>query len=324
MYQGFFQFGRESVWGTDAAATHRLRFLSVRPEVSSGLIDQDVMDGTGLLIARQLGKKAVRFTLETELTHTNFGLLWDGIFGTATFGANGVATTGPAGSDYTHVFTHKDLLNSYTLEIGMGDPDNTPAAKCEQIVGAKIVQATVSGAPHERLRARLVFEGKDYSNAVTPTTLSPVSPTLQDCVLFDNLSAFNDGIGSSGMIVGFELSIDNKSPGRDFADELIAEPIRQDFPEISYMIREEFQSKSALDAQLARTSGAPSLTFTSGSKVLTLAMGAGHLTEPLPREPEGKGRIIQSLVWKPISSGSPATYLTVTQVNTQALITTYT
>jgi hypothetical protein len=322
MYQGFFQFGRESAWGTDVAATHRLRFLSVRPEVSSGLIDQDVMDGTGLLIGRQLGKKSVRFTLETELTHSNFLLLWDGILGTSTFGSDGGATTGPVGSDYTHVLKHKDLLNSYTLEIGMGDPDNTPAAKVEQIVGAKIVQATFSGAPHERIRARLTFEGKDYSNAVTPTSLSV--PSLQDCVLFDNLSSFNDGIGSTGMVVGFELSIDNKSPGRDFADELIAEPVRQDFPEMSFTLREEFQSKAALDAQLGKTAGAPSLTFTSGAKILTLALGSANLTDPVLREPEGKGRIIQSLIWKPVAAGSPATYLTVTQVNTQATIPTYT
>jgi hypothetical protein len=318
MYKGFFQFGRESVWGTDVAATHRVRFLALRPEPVLEVADQDVMDGTGLLLLHWAGKKTVRFTLECELTFTNFLLLWDCLMGTATFAANGGATTG-GGPDFTHTFKHKDLLNSLTLEIGMGD---IPTGKVEQIVGAKIVQANFSGESHGRMRARLTFEGKDYSTNVTPTSLA--LPATQDCVPMDGLSAFNDGIGSTGNILGFELAIDNKAPGRDYSAQLVDEPIRADFPEMSLMIREEFQSRSALDAQLALTVGAPSLTFTVGAKILTLAMGAAHLTDPVPREPEGRGRIIQPLMWKPIAAGSPATYLTVTQQNQQALITTYT
>jgi hypothetical protein len=322
MFQGFFQFGRESIWGTDVAATHRLRFLKLTPEPTLETIDSDVMDGTGLLLSRYAGKKVVKFTTEHELTHTNFLPIWDLLMGTGTFGNRGGATTGPAGADYTHVFKHKDLLNSVTAEIGMGDPNNSPPSKVEQVVGAKLVAANLSGAFHERGRARLTWEGKDYSNGVTPTSLA--SPATNDCVLFDSLSAFNDGIGSTGDLLGFELAVDNKAPGRDFASSLIDEPIRQDFPEMSLMIREEFQSKAALDAQLAKTSGVPSLTFTSGAKILTLAFGAADLTEPVTREPEGRGRIIQNLNWKPVAAGSPSTYLTVTQVNTQATIPTYT
>ncbi len=318
MFLGYFQFGREAVWGTDVACTHRLRFLSLRPEASLEVADQDVMDGTGLLLAHWAGKKVVRLALECELTYTNFSLMWDGLMGTPTFAANGGATTGA--NPYVHVFDHGDVLNSYTLEIGMGD---IPTGKVEQIVGAKIVSANFTGESHGRIRARLTFEGKDFSTNVTPTALA--LPAAQDCVPFNALSAFNDGLGSTGNILGFELSIDNKAPGRDFAAQLVDEPIRNDFPEMSLMLREEFQSRSALDAQLAMTVGAPSLTFTtSASKILTLAFGAAHLVDPVLREPEGRGRIIQPLTWKPIAAGSPSTYLTATVTNAQALITTYT
>jgi len=327
MFNGYLQIGREATYGSAAAATHRYRVISVTPEPAGEHIESDVMDGTGLLLYRYPGKKTVRFTVELELTHTNFLILWDTLMGTQTFGsaATGV-TTGPSGSDYTHVFKHKDILNSLTCQIGMGDPDNAPPTKCERVLGGKILQANFAANFHERVRARLVIEGQDYDTNNTPTSLA--SPAANDCVLMDSLSAFNDGIGSSGNVLGFELSIDNKTPGRDYAARLIAEPIRQDFPEMMLTIREEFQGRAALDAQLAATAGAlttgaPSLTFTLGAKVLTMAFGSAHL-QPVKRDPEGKGRILQSLQWKPISAGSPATLLTVTQVNTQATTSTYT
>jgi len=319
-YKYFLQLGRETAgnYGVAVAATHRYRVLSLRPEVSSGLIDSDVVDGTGLLLGRYLGKKSVGFVAEVELTHTNFLFLWDLALGTGTYGSSGGATTGPVGADYTHTFKHKDLLNSVTAQLGIGD---IPTAKCERATGCKLAQVAISGSFHTRMIATLTFRGQNYETNVTPTALA--APAAQDCVLFDSMSAFNDGIGSTGTILGLDLAIDNMTPDRDHANVLIEEPLRQDFPTMSMTVREEFQSRSALDAQLAMTSGVPSFTFTSGAKILTLAFGAAHLTDPVLREPEGRGRVVQPLVWKPIAAGSPATYLTVTQVNTQATIITY-
>lgn len=316
-YKGFFQAGRETAgnYGVAVASTHRFPLLAL-PQVAPARehIDSDVMDGTGLLLQRYSGKKVSRFTVELECTYTNWPFLWDLILGTATYGSNGGSSG--AGPPYTHTFVHKDLLNSVTAQMGMGD---IPAGQCERATGAKLATARISGAFHERVRASLSFVGKDFQTDQTPTVLA--SPTIQDCVLMDQLSAFNDGIGSTGTILGFELSIDNMIPDRDFASELIEEPLRQDFPTMSLMIREEFQSNAALEAQMAKTTGAPSLTFTSGTKSLVLSLGGADL-DPVTREAEGRGRIIQPLTWKPFKVAS--TYLTVALTNAQSTITTYT
>lgn len=313
-YKGFFQFAREAAWGTDLPATHRLRFLDITPDVVNEVIKSDAMDGTRYRAAFYTGPKRVRVTVELELTYTGMLLLLDGLMGTDTYGANGGISSGTP--DVTHVFRNRDLFNSYVLELGMGD---IPLGMCEQAVGAKLIEATLSGAQHGVCRARLVFLCKDYSTNVTPTAaLTAPSP---DPVLFDQLSSFNDGLGAVGNITAFELSINNMLSVRDYGSALIDEPLANGFPEITLKITEEFQTRDAFDAQVALTQGGPFLTFTTGAKQFKLSIPKAYLVPGVAREKQGQGRMTQVLTWEPIKdAGAPAGYLTFFIINTQASI----
>jgi tail tube protein len=319
-YKRFLQFGRDSAgnWGSAATTVnHRAPILSFTRGVSREVIYSSAMDGTRFRQVAYQGAKRVRPTIQTELTYTGLLLFLDGLMGTDTFGANG-GTTG-AGPPYTHTFkmsglpTGAGLFNSFCLEAGMGD---IPAGKVERFTGAKIARATIAGSSHERLTLRLELIGKDHATNVTPT--GALTSATQDCVLFDQMSSFNDGTGTTGDLISFELTIDNALSVRDYASELIDEPLASSHASATLRIVEEFQSRSAIDAHVALTQGAPALTFTSGSKVFTISMPKAYISDS--PEPEGD-RMTQSLLWTPIGDdGSPETYLTMTMTNTQSSI----
>jgi hypothetical protein len=314
-FKSLFQFGREAVWGTDVPATHRIPVLDLAPDVQLEVIKSDAMDGTRLRQGFYPGAKRVRVTVEFEMLYSGILLLLDGLFGTAAFGSNGGTTSGA--NPYVHVFKMRELFNSYTLELGMGD---IPTTKVEQALGAKIIEATLSGSSHGVCRCRLVFLAKDYSTNVTPTgALS--SPAIIP-LLFDQLTAFNDGTGATGDILSFELSIQNTLSVRDYAAQLIDEPVANGFPEVQLKLVEEFQTQAAFDAHYALTQGAPSLDFVSGTKELVISMPKSYLTQGVNREKQGQGRMTQPLTWEPIGDdGSPETYMTITVTNAQATIT---
>lgn len=312
-FKKFFQFGRESSWGSAATVDHRFPILSMTRGVRRDVIRSEAMDGTRFRQVAYQGAKRCRPVVEMELTYTGLLLLLDGLMGTDTYGSNGGSTSGS--NPYTHVFKMRNLFNSYTLEFGMGD---IPSGKVERFTGAKIVRATITGASHERCRLRLEFLAKDHATNVSPTG-SLTSPT-QDCVLFDAMSSFNDGTGTTGDLISFELAIENMLTERSYASELIDEPLAGALANASLRIVEEFQSRTAIDAHVALTQGAPALTFTSGSKSFAISMPKAYLDEGC--EPEGEDRLTQSLLWLPIGDdASPESYLTLTVVNAQALIT---
>lgn len=312
----YFQFGREATYGTAVAATHRFPVLSLTRGARRTLIRSEAKDGTRFRQNAYVTKKSYRPVVELELTYTGLLLLLDGLFGTDTYGANGGATSGV--NPYTHVFKMRSIFNSYTLQFGMGD---VPTTKVERFEGAKITRATISGASHERLRVRLEFLAEDFSTNVTPTG-SLAAPTM-DCVLMGHLSSFNDGTGTTGQITGFEFAMENALSERDYAADLIAEPLAGGLADASLRISQEFQSQTAIDAHIAGTTGAPSLTFTSGTKSFAISMPVAYLDEGCEPSDDGDTRMLQDLMWLPISdSGSPTeTLLTVTVVNAQSSIT---
>jgi hypothetical protein len=267
-YKSYFQFGREAVYGTGVAATHRLPVKSIRPRYQQGLIRSNVLNNRVARSDIYEGGENVRVEIEFEMCYTGRLFLLDGLFGTATYGANGCAPIG--GGPYTYGFTPLEVLNSYTLELIMG---NIPAGKCEQVVGAKISEASFRCAaglePEDGvMNCRMTFVGKSVTTNVTPT--GALTATTPDPVLMHHMTADDTGTADSSSSVNlldFELTMRNALADQRFymGSQNIDEPIRNGFLESVLRVRQEFQTRTALDEYLARTKGTPTLTFSTGA-----------------------------------------------------------
>lgn len=332
-YKGFFQFGRESAWDTVVAATHRIPFLSMKVKVDHGRIVSRAMNGKKSPTAVYVGGKRWRATVELELTYTGFLLLIDGLMGTATFGANGGATTGPSGSDYTHTFRQKDLHNSFTVEFGMGD---VPTTKCERGSGGKLIEATISGGGSLEgadavITARLTFVGGTYTDNETPT--SPPTVVATDPVMFSHCTVEEDGTNddltpANVEIRKFALTVKNPLADGRFilgSSPVIHEPIRNRRIEdgVVLEIDQEFRTRTALASYfLTYATGAPNLKFVSGSKSIEFLIPVAFLRTSPEHDVEGDDIMNQKLVWHGLDDGSNDSALTIIVINTQATITT--
>lgn len=266
-YKSYVQFGRETAgnWGAAAAATHRIPCTSIRPRYQQGMIRSNVLNNRVARSDIYEGGEAARVEIEFEMCYTGRLLLIDGLFGTSTFGSNGGGTTGAG--PYAHTFTPLEFLNSYTLELVMG---NIPAGKCERLSGGKIAEASFRCAaglePEDAvMRCRMVFVGKIYETNCTPT--NSLTATSPDPVMFHQVTTDDtgtaDATGSVNML-DFDLTMRNAiADGRYYmGSQNIDEPIRNGFLETRFRVRQEFQTRTALDEYLARTKGSPSIQFT--------------------------------------------------------------
>ena len=327
-YKSYFQFGRESTWNTAATVNKRLPMLpGAQPRAEHGRIISPALDGKMNPVNIYVGGKRSRLTVEFELTYTGFLLMLDGMMGTATYGSNGGSTSGV--NPYTHTFRQKEFLNSYTLELGMGD---IPTGKVERILGAKIAEASFrcTGSLDSQdaiVTARLTFVGGTYAANVSATgSLSAATP---DPVIYAHCSTDTDGSGDSSSdveLLGFELTIRNKLRDGFILDStgsgVTNEPIRSGKTEITLQLTQEFRTKTALDSfWLTYAAAAPSLVFTSGSKTITFTLPSAFLTTHPEHDPASDEIMVQTLNWRGLDDGSNNSALTVIVVNAQSSIT---
>lgn len=322
-FMSYFQFGRESTWGTDVAATKRLPINRADPVADIGRIRPNTMDGTLVLPPLQAGGIRALSTIELPLTYTGMLILWDCVMGTATYGANGGATTGS--NPYTHTWTaFGQHLNSLTLEHNMGD---IPTSKVEQIVGAKIAKATLKGsaglAPDEGIiTCTLELVGKTLSTNVEETG-ALTSPT-PDYVLFSHMANMADpGAGANAQVLDFELVIDTGLAAERFymqgaVGNVLKEPLRKQRPTARLSVTAEFINDNTLDAFIANTkSTGVTLNFTgAGSLQFAFSFAQVAISEPVHHPTEGDDFLRERFVIE--AEGAVSLQI----VNAQATITT--
>lgn len=323
-HKSYMQFGREAAYGTGVAATHRLGFVSSSVEPVLGFVRDNTLNDAVVRSAIYPVGQFARGQIEMVLDYAGLLLLFDGVFGTGTFGSTGGTTTGAG--PYTHVFTEKSLLNSYTIELIEG---NVPANKCQRLIGAKIVGMTVRGEAGQGDNAlvRVIWDiiAKEKQTDQTPTgALTAVSRTS---VLFHQATTVDDGTADSSADVrlrSFELAL--VSPVAEdrfyFGSTTIDEPLRSDFVAPTLRLVKEFQTKTLIDAFKAGTSGSPQLVFTSGTNVITIEMGTAKATA-YTHPVSGYGIVTQEVTWEGLQTAGPPVYgVKFTVVNSQATIVT--
>lgn len=304
------QFGLESVWGTDVAATKRKAILSGSMSGGATVIESDAMDGNLVREAAYQGPQVPTFEFDTEFNDADADLLLiDWMMGSQAFAAIGGTTS--AGPPYTHAFITEEFLNSLTLEMAQ---DGT----CQQIVGAKCDEFNLRGAWAQGMegvcRASYKGTGKTLSPGVTITagqTADTPTPWL-----FSHLTTKDVGATAAANVVlrSFDLKIKNNLPTIPNMGSLYqAEPVRAGFCEIDLTFVAQFKVVDALSEFVNFTEGSPQLVFTRGSDTLTIDMPKGRMTafgNPI----QGPALIEQTFTWRAFRAGG--TPFTITIVNT--------
>lgn len=300
----YVQIGRESVWGTDVAATRRFNVVSTDIQPIRGKVRSDAITGNRVRSTIVNGPQLGRMTLELEADYEGQLHIWDAAFGTATFAANGatVSGTGP----YQWWFMPRALFNSYTVEA----VTNIPSGKCDQLVGAKLNRLRFSGAVGlDAKPCRIVTEwiGKQFTNNVTPTgSLTANTPQL---VMPGHLDTASLEVGTSGSagterLKSWEVSLDNKLVERFYGADTIDEPITDDFADIQCKWVMEFTEKAAIDDYIANTAGNVVLQFTSGTSAIQLRTGSGYIVTPVGRPINRWGIYTQEFTTEAVHDGT--------------------
>lgn len=315
----YIQIGRESVWGTDVAATRRFNVLSAELNAIRGKVRSNVLTGNRTRSAIYKGPQLGRAVIELEADFEGQLHLWDALQGTGTYGANGGTSSGT--NPYTWTFIQRALFNSYSMEL----VTNIPSGKADQLLGAKLNKLTFSGevgldSPPCRIRTEWI--GKAATTNVTPTgalsanAAQPIMPGHISTGTFD--SGTSDAAGSD-RLKSWEITVDNKLAERFYGADTIEEPLADEYADVSYKWTMEFTSKTAIDEYLSNALTAPAFKFASGSASLEFGSGSGYIVTPVDRPVDRWGILTQTFTVEPVHE-STYTGLRVIAINTESTI----
>lgn len=319
-YKGYLQAGRESTWGTAVAATHRWGILDAgidaEPVYERDLtINNSRLTDPAILVAeRCTGYFEMFLDYDTQL------LLFDCLYGTATFAANGGADSGAG--PYVHTWNDgKEFYNSLTLQFIEG---GVVASKCARVVGAKITGATLTATSSAVPRIRFTFVGKYKEYNITPT--AALTATTRVAVLFRHLTACDNGSGDAAgdqKIESIEVTWANalsESAWTGASGRYIDEPLTDGQQMTTLKLVQRMHTKTLQDAYQGETNLTPNFTFTSGTRIFTLSAAKARLTAPADPKINTFGILKQELSYECHNGGSYALQLVIT--NGKATITT--
>lgn len=324
-HKSYMQFGRESTYGTAATVTHRVGFVSASIQPDIGIVRDPTLNNSVLRdTLYPVGERATG-TIEMVMDYEGLLLLWDGVFGTGTYGNTGGTTTGAG--PYAHAFVEKSFLNSYTIELIEGD---VPTTKCQRLLGAKIVGFTVRGeaGQGENALVRVTWDIVAMSKTSNIAVTSPLTAVTRIPVLFHQSTIVDDGTADAAGLIrmrSFELKMESPIADDRFylGSTTIDEPLRNDFCTTTLRVVKEFQSDTLLAAFKAGTAGSPQLQFTSGTNIYDFAIANAKLTA-YSHEVSGYGILTQDATWEALlqAGSSPPRALLLTVTNSQAMIVT--
>ena len=286
---GFLQFGREAVWGTEVNASKRIPCVVLDIQSSRGKIRSNSMDGERVRGALYAGGHRARAVIEIEMQYitgttdpSGILMLHDAIFGTGTFGAEGFAST--AGPTYTHTLTIGDVMNSLTLELGDGAPGGD--VDCVLLLGAKVAEAVWSfGASYEGddnvLKLRLTLVG--YSTTSNTAITGALTAQTIDPIMSHHATTYADGYGGTTSIwnsVTWTYKTGILEDGHYIGSQYIREPVASDFATCEVELTGDFDSWTHFNALMNHTVTSGNLIFTwskpGGTEQYQLSIVSGY------------------------------------------------
>jgi len=321
--RSYFQFGLEATYGTAVAATKRLGYVTSRTTVNPGVILDPTLDNSVSRTAQYQGRKRFRTVVRTRLDYEGQLLLWDALFGTATFGSVGGTTTGA--SPFVHTFVEKTLLNSLTLQLIEGDP-SALTNDCSRAAGAKLIGVTVRGEQGDGERgvgyADWEFTSKTYDEDILST--GALSAPAAKPVLYQEATTFDDGTADAAADVkmrSYEFSIRNPVEEEGvIGSATIEEPFRNNFVEVKARFTKLYKTKTLHAAANAFTAGSPKLVFGSAAtKRITFDIGTANV-EVYEHPVTGYGAVLQEVTWNAIKDVTNASAMKLVVENTQSTI----
>lgn len=281
-HKSYLAYGREANWGTLATITHKTEVISANFTPSIGVIRDpslyDAVSRRGLYKGGQLW----RFSFVTRGNYAGIMLLIDGVFGTATFGANGGATTGSG--PYTHTFKEGANLNSYSMEF----VQDVPSGKGFIVQGAIITGLVIRGVAGQGDDAMLQFEwtglAKDMISNDDPTVLANYPPVLP--ILYHQGTTVDTGLlatetAANIRLRNFEFKLENPvHDDRFYVGAVnIDQPIRSNFIAPTWRFTTEFVTRDMYDAARAFGAVTPKLIFSDGTNSFQIRTNSAVITE---------------------------------------------
>jgi hypothetical protein len=250
----YWQLGREAVFGTAVARTHKLEMVSEDLHFVQGVLRDPSLYNQRSRRSLDQGGVTVQGKIKTRGNYESLGMPLDWLFGTATYGSAGGADAGPTNSVYTHTYTEKSNLNSYTLDVVKG---NIPASKSFLVTGAVCKGCTIrTQAVGSGESGYVMFDwdviAKDMQSNQTPTA-ALTSATVTPLTFVQSVNAsLKDGTSdtSTGLRVReLEIQIINHVAEDRFylGSPNIDQPLPNDFWEVKWNWTQEFQTQSQYD-----------------------------------------------------------------------------
>lgn len=281
-YKSYLQFGREATWANAVAATKRIGILShsVKPDVTH-VRDQTL---TGSLVQRSIYNvmERVSGTINMYLEYENLMMLFDGAFGTATYGSNGGASVGA--NPYTHTWAgEKEFFSSFTMQFIDG---NIVAGTSNRGLGMKVKGFKLSGEAGGMAMASFDVVGKRMNSNQTVTALS--QPGLPTVALGSHVLVPTDGGGDAAADIitkswefSFESGMDDNRQGCESA--YILEPIRNGVSKATIKYRKEFRTVTSFNnyTQSVAESGTASIPLSTqaGAYLITMTIDSPRIVE---------------------------------------------
>ena len=255
----YVMLGKESTWGTAVSRTNTLHVLShaFKRDIQKRVVP---VLGLGGPTHRETDSEVdnCSWSLEALPSYENFGMLLEACFGS-------LATTGPAGSDYTHTYT-----------LGGAVPSGLTM---EPIMGSYTDSATFEGCTVQRMRfslgsgdlAKLSVSGFAETHAAPTTATSPSLGSGQTFLRASHGGTF-DFNSNSLQVSSFEVEIatGNVAP-RKIGSATVQAP-SQSVTEVTGQITLIFQTWAQHTEFVSDTQGDGTFAMTSSSLTATFTM----------------------------------------------------
>jgi len=308
------QFGRETLFGAPAVATHRLEVLSENITPDIGFIrDPSLYDG---LSRRAIypGSLSTVGTFTTRGNYNGLGLLWDCLMGTAVYANNGGSATGVGPFKWT--FTPKSLLNSLSFQIPHGGDIAGETGGYVRVTGAVIPAVTIRVRAGSGDEAMMSMEWEVYGSTMSVQTSGltavPATPAVDPIIFTQMTTALGPSVGApeTNDVRIKELEIRITTPidreRRYLGSSSPDIPIRNDFFAPTYRITMEAHSREQLKSAIAVTKRGVGFKFTNGAAAAALRSllfassdtNATSFTAPV----ENYGIVTQTVEWEAVAA----------------------
>lgn len=306
-------YALESPSGTFTAPTRAIEhvksgLMSTRPPI----ISKGIKAGRRHQGRSSLGLETVAGPITHELSPANTGLLFRHLMG-----AVNTSGAGP----YTHVFTPGPLVETSSLTVQVGTPDDAGTVNPFNFTGCQINGASIGSRIGEVVMLDLDFIGQHKQVATTDTVAALTAATYS--ATWAPFTCLHGALSLNGSAYEFDdctiKIMNNLKTGRHVHRAAASRPAEakiakeSGWRDFTATVNSDFWDLQAMNRAFLGTEVAFSLVFTNGAATLTFA---GNVrTAPFTPTVDGPETLKQGLELSFVSLTSDAAALTCTLVN---------